>query len=83
MFIYIPIYYINQFFIPERFYTAWYDEGSEPAEWKFFVLLYFMAYDRVEIYESKKTGNRSGQNPFPLFLGKIRLPKDWSNLPRK
>lgn len=61
----------------------WFDEGSEPAEWKFFVLLYFLAYDRVEIYESKNMGKTCGQTPFPLFLGKIRLPKDWSNLPRK
>lgn len=62
----------------------WYDDGSEPVECKFFVLLYFMADDRVEIYESKEiTNNVVDQNPFPLFLGKIKLPKDWSNSPRK
>lgn len=62
----------------------WHDYGSEPAEYKFFVLLYFMADDRVEIYESKEIINNMGnQNPFPLFLGKIKLPKDWSNSPRK
>lgn len=72
--------YIPKF---ERFYTAWLDEGSEPVEWKFFVLLYFLAYDRIEIYESRNMGNTCGQNSFPLFLGKIRLPKDWSDLPRK
>jgi len=66
-----------------RFYTAWNDDGSEPTEWKFFVLLYFMVDDRVEIYESKKMSQNCSQNPFPLFLGKIKLPKDWSNLPCK
>ncbi|KAF0755012.1 EF-hand domain-containing protein 1-like [Aphis craccivora] len=64
-----------------RFYTAWLDEGYEPVEWKFFVLLYFLAYDRIEIYESRNMGNTCGQNSFPLFLGKIKLPKDWSDLP--
>jgi len=56
------------------------------VEWKFFILLYFLADDSVEIYESKdKSRNTtSGQTPaFPLFLGKIKLPKDWSNFPCK
>jgi len=38
----------------------------------------------VEIVESKDSaGQKCFKNPFPIFLSKIKLPKDWSNLPRK
>lgn len=62
---------------------AWDDDGVEPAEWKFFTLLYFLADDCVEIFDSNDVAHKCDKNPFPMFLGKTKLPKDWSNLPRK
>lgn len=62
---------------------AWRDDGCE-NEWKFFVLAYFMADDRVEIYESKDQSlNPCDHDQFPLFLGKIKLPKNYQNPSRK
>lgn len=61
---------------------TWKDHGSE--KWKFFVLLYFLVDDRVEIYESKDFRiNPCRQNTFPVFLSKTKLPKDWRKLPSK
>lgn len=43
-----------------------------------------MADDRIAIFESKEMNlNPCAQNQFPLFLGKIKLPKDWHLLPCK
>ncbi|XP_050437569.1 EF-hand domain-containing protein 1-like isoform X2 [Adelges cooleyi] len=58
-----------------RFYAAWDDNGSEPAERKFFVFMYFLANDQVKIYESNNKCNDS----FPLFLGETKLRKNWKS----
>lgn len=75
---------ISLFRLFERFYTVWDDDRSEPEQWKYYVLMYFLADDRVAIHESKEMNNAAcGRNPYPTLLGKIRLPVDRSNLPRK
>ncbi|XP_025415429.1 EF-hand domain-containing protein 1-like [Sipha flava] len=64
-----------------RFYAAWYDEGLEPAGWRFYVLYYFLANDKIEIYESQGMGSTIEKIGNSLFLGKIKLPKDRLNIP--
>lgn len=62
---------------------AWRDDGCE-NEWKFFLLAYFMADDRVEIFESKDLSlNPCDHDQFPRFLSKTKLPKNHQNLQRK
>jgi hypothetical protein len=67
----------------KRFYAAWYDEGLEPAGWRFYVLYYFLANDKIEIYESQGMGSTIEKIGNSLFLGKIKLPKDRLNIPGK
>lgn len=73
--------FINYDTLFNRFYIVW--EHDEPEKWTFYVLLYFMADDRILIYDSKDKSHNKNRNLFPTLLGKIKLPKDWTHLPCK
>ncbi|XP_026819347.1 EF-hand domain-containing protein 1-like [Rhopalosiphum maidis] len=64
-----------------RFYATWNNDISDPTECKYFIVVYYLKDDRLEINESKTMGNTCELNPSAVFLSKIKLPKHWSNLP--
>merc|ERR1711959_420509 len=64
-----------------RFYCLWGDTPSLYGEQRKFVLHYYLADDTVEIVESYKVN--SGRDPFPLLLGRQKLPVQWDKPGRK
>merc|ERR1712159_888734 len=64
-----------------RFYCLWDDTPSLYGEQRKFVLHYYLADDTIEIVESYKVN--SGRDPFPLLLGRGKLPVTWDKPGRK
>merc|ERR1712159_201818 len=64
-----------------RFYCLWDDTPSPYGEQRKFVLHYYLADDTIEIVESYKVN--SGRDPFPLLLGRGKLPVTWDKPGRK
>ncbi|CAI6354517.1 unnamed protein product [Macrosiphum euphorbiae] len=64
-----------------RFYATWNSDNSDSTEEKYFVIIYYLTDDMLQISESKTMGNKCELNQSGMFLSKIKLPKNWSNLP--
>ncbi|CAH1731580.1 unnamed protein product [Aphis gossypii] len=64
-----------------RFYAIWNSDISDPTDFKYFTIVYYLTDDRLEISASKTMGNNCELNPSAVFLSKMKLPKHWSNLP--
>jgi Ca2+-binding EF-hand superfamily protein len=64
-----------------RFYSLWDDTSSLYGEQRRFVVHYYLADDTMEIVESYKVN--SGRDPFPLLLGRGKLPVQWDKPGRK
>jgi len=62
-----------------RFMCVWDDRHSEYGSLRKYELLYHLADDCVEVMEVQEPN--SGRDPFKLLLHKIRLPKNWKDLP--
>nr|CAD7450683.1 unnamed protein product [Timema bartmani] len=63
-----------------RFYVVWDDrESDDCAELTPYVLYYYLSDDTMEVQEVQS--KNSGKDPFPLLLRKIKLPKNWKDLP--
>ncbi|XP_054267316.1 EF-hand domain-containing protein 1-like [Macrosteles quadrilineatus] len=62
-----------------RFYAVW-DERESGGEMRKYVIYYYLANDTVEIGEVK-TPN-SGHDSFPKLLNKMKVPKNWKDIPQ-
>jgi len=63
-----------------RFFCVWDDRDSEYGSMRRYDLFYHLADDMVEIVEHHE--NNDGRDPFKLLIHKMRLPKDYKDLPR-
>ncbi|XP_050440015.1 EF-hand domain-containing protein 1-like [Adelges cooleyi] len=76
---------LKQFLINDgkvlRFYAVWDDDWLDTVERKYFIVLYYLTDGEVAVFESKVGQNSCGKDPFPVFLNRIRLPKDRNLLP--
>ncbi|PSN50975.1 hypothetical protein C0J52_07624 [Blattella germanica] len=62
-----------------RFFAVWDDRETEYGEMRAYVIYYYLADDRVEVQEVHDKND--GRDPFPLLLKKIKLPRDWKDMP--
>uniref|UniRef100_A0A1B6DLI7 DM10 domain-containing protein n=1 Tax=Clastoptera arizonana TaxID=38151 RepID=A0A1B6DLI7_9HEMI len=62
-----------------RFYAVWDDRDSEHGELRPYIIHYYLADDCVDVKEVKTVN--SGHDSFPKLLNKMKLPKDWKNVP--
>lgn len=60
-----------------RFYTIWSDTNMY-GEMRPYILHYFLADDTVEVLEIAQPN--SGRDPFPVFLQRSRMPKDFNEV---
>uniref|UniRef100_A0A1B6KML1 DM10 domain-containing protein n=1 Tax=Graphocephala atropunctata TaxID=36148 RepID=A0A1B6KML1_9HEMI len=61
-----------------RFYAVW-DQRDQGGDMRPYVIHYFLADDSVDISEVK-TAN-SGYDSFPKLLNKMKVPKNWKDVP--
>lgn len=64
-----------------RFKCVWDDRHTEYGTLRKYDLFYHLADDCIEVCELAE--NLDGRDPFKLLLHKIRLPKDWKDMPCK
>lgn len=57
----------------------WDDRDSEYGELRPYIIHYYLADDTVEIQEVYK--KNEGRDPFPLLLRKMKLPREWKDIP--
>ncbi|KDR20690.1 hypothetical protein L798_04839, partial [Zootermopsis nevadensis] len=62
-----------------RFFAVWDDRDSEYGELRPYIIHYYLADDTVEIQEVYK--KNEGRDPFPLLLRKMKLPREWKDIP--
>lgn len=62
-----------------RFYAVWDDRDSEFGELRPYTVHYYLADDCVDVMEVKSVN--SGRDSFPKLLNRMKLPKDWKNVP--
>ncbi|XP_069689389.1 EF-hand domain-containing protein 1-like isoform X2 [Periplaneta americana] len=62
-----------------RFFAVWDDRDSEYGEMRPYIIYYYLADDTVEVQEVHKKND--GCDPFPLLLRKMKLPRNWKDVP--
>ncbi|XP_075234707.1 EF-hand domain-containing protein 1-like [Lycorma delicatula] len=62
-----------------RFYIVWDDRDSEYGEMRPYKLHYYLSDDCIDISEVRQ--ENSGRDPYPLLLSKMKLPKNWKDVP--
>ncbi|XP_022194129.2 EF-hand domain-containing protein 1 [Nilaparvata lugens] len=62
-----------------RFFAVCCNNDNGEDDPRPYIIRYYLADGCVDISEVFQVN--SGRDPFPKFLNKIRLPKDWKNLP--
>jgi len=63
-----------------RFWAVWHDD-SEYGEKRKFVIRYYLTDDTIEVVEEHRAND--GRDPFPVLLRRIKVPKNWKDVPGK